>query len=297
MENHEKNKIERSALRWFHTPAVHQPSMVLGFTGWMDGGNVSSGTVDYLRVRFGAMPFASIEPDGFYIFNMPGSMEQVALFRPRVRYVDGLTVEYDYPSNIFYADPEGRLILFIGKEPHLGWDTFAEFFLEICRKLSIQRILFVGSVAGLCPHTREPRIICSISRPELKPLVDKKGFHPSQYEGPASFATHLTQRAAENGFDMINLVAEIPIYLQGYNPKAIETTVRCVSSILELHLPCDDLRTLSDEYERRVTELVKQQPELAARVEQLEESYDNEVFNTELEDLKQWLQHRGLRLD
>lgn len=287
----------RSELRWFHTPTTRQPALVIGLSGWMDGGSVSTGTVDYLRVRTGALPFACIEPDGFYILNMPGSMEQAALFRPRVRHLDGLAAEYDYPANIFYADPDGRLLLFSGKEPHLLWDRFASHFLDVCRQLNVQRMLFVGSVASLCPHTREPRVICSMSRPELKKLLDKKGFHPSNYEGPASFATHLCHRAAENGVDMINLIAEIPLYLQGYNPKAVETTVRCVSSLLELHLACDDLRALSDEYERRVTELVKQQPELAARVEQLEESYDNEVFDTEMEDLKQWLQHRGLRLD
>ena len=73
--------------------------------------------------------------------------------------------------------------------------------------------------------------------------------------------------------------------------------VRCISSILGLHLICDDLRALGEEYEKRVSELVSQQPDLAQRVEQLEESYDNEVFNTELQDLKSWLHNRGIRLD
>jgi chaperonin cofactor prefoldin len=64
-----------------------------------------------------------------------------------------------------------------------------------------------------------------------------------------------------------------------------------------LHLVCDDLRALGEEYEKRVSELVGQQPDLAERVEQLEESYDNEVFDTELGELKSWLHRRGIRLD
>jgi hypothetical protein len=101
----------------------------------------------------------------------------------------------------------------------------------------------------------------------------------------------------ERQLDMLSLIAEIPVYLQGYNPKCIETMVRCVSSLLGLHLVCDELRALGDEYEKRVTELVGQQPDLAQRVEKLEESYDNEVFDNELDELKTWLHRRGIRLD
>jgi hypothetical protein len=70
-----------------------------------------------------------------------------------------------------------------------------------------------------------------------------------------------------------------------------------MSGLLELHLSCDDLRSLSDEFERRVGELVQQQPDLAQRVQQLEEIYDHEIFETELSDLKNWLYQRGIRLD
>jgi len=96
---------------------------------------------------------------------------------------------------------------------------------------------------------------------------------------------------------MVVLTAEITAYLQGYNPRAVEAAVRYMSGLLELHLSCDDLRSLSDEFERRVGELVQQQPDLAQRVQQLEEIYDHEIFETELSDLKNWLHQRGIRLD
>ncbi|HDS85701.1 MAG TPA: PAC2 family protein [Phycisphaerales bacterium] len=284
-------------LNIYHEPTVHHPSLVIGFEGWMDGGDVSTGAVDYLRIKLGALPFATIEPDGFYILNMPGPMELASLFRPHVRYEDGLIKQYDYPTNRFFVQSDYNLMLFSGKEPNLDWDRFSKAILSLSKRFGIQRILYVGSVAGLAPHSRDPRIMCTLSDPELKSLADKMGFHASQYEGPGSFVTHLTHRAAEEQIDVIGLVAEIPAYLQGYNPKCIETMVRCVSSILGLHLICDDLRALGEEYEKRVSELVSQQPDLAQRVEQLEESYDNEVFNTDLEDLKSWLHSRGIRLD
>lgn len=284
-------------LRLFHEPVVDKPSLVIGFDGWMDGGDVSTGTLDYLRIKLGALPFGAIDPDGFYVLTVPGPLELSSVFRPHVRYEDGVIKQYDYPDNRFFVQTDYRLMLFSGKEPNLDWDRYAEAIFSVCARFSVQRILYVGSVGGLAPHSRDPRILCMLSRPELRELTDKMGFHPSQYEGPGSFVTHLTQRAADRQIEMVGLVAEVPVYLQGYNPKCVETMVRCVSSLLGLHLVCDDLRALGEEYERRVSELVEQQPDLAERVEQLEESYDNEVFDTELGELKSWLHRRGIRLD
>ena len=66
----------------YHDPKLQQPSLVIGFDGWMDGGNVSTGTIDYLRLKLEALPLGSIDPDGFYILNIPGPMEMAALFDP-----------------------------------------------------------------------------------------------------------------------------------------------------------------------------------------------------------------------
>lgn len=284
-------------MRISYEPVVNNPTLVVGFTGWMDGGDVSTGTVDYLRIKLGALPFASIEPEGFYVLNVPGPIEISSAFRPHVRYQDGVIMQYDYPANQFFVQADYNLMLFCGKEPNMEWERYAEAMFTVCERYGVARILFVGSVAGLAPHSRDPRILYTLSRAELRGLTDKMGFHPSQYEGPGSFVTHLMQRAAQRQVDMIGLIAETPVYLQGYNPKCVETMVRCVSSLMGLHLICDDLRALGEEYEKRVSELVSQQPDLAERVEQLEESYDNEVFDTEMSELKTWLHRRGIRLD
>jgi len=36
---------------------------------------------------------------------------------------------------------------------------------------------------------------------------------------------------------------------------------------------------------------------LAANIQKLEEDYDNEIFNNDMGDLKDWLQQQGVRLD
>ncbi|MCE5186979.1 MAG: PAC2 family protein [Planctomycetaceae bacterium] len=286
-----------SDITYFHEPKLKKCTLIVGLSGWMDGGDVSTGSMEYLKLKLGAVPFATLNENGFYILNFPGSMEYASLFRPFVKFEEGVIESFDYPKNNFSIDPERGIILFEGQEPNINWSRYADNLLELCQKFNVEMVLFIGSVTGIIPHTREARITCSISNEKLRRLLDKKGFHFSNYEGPSSFIIYLLDRCGHVGLDMISLVAEVPAYVQGYNPKSIETAMRFISGILGLQLDCEDLRVLGDEFEKRVTDLVAKEPELLERVQQIEEIYDNEVFDSEMGELKLWLQRRGVRLD
>ena len=69
-------------LRLEDCPTMDNATLVLSFTGWMDGGNVSTGTVERLVDLLSARQVAQIDPEPFYIYNFPGPMEVAALFRP-----------------------------------------------------------------------------------------------------------------------------------------------------------------------------------------------------------------------
>src|SRR3954471_12283718 len=88
-----------------NAPVLKNATLLLALTGWMDGGEVSTGTVKQLmRGRQGVREIARIEPEDFYIYNFPGSMEVAALFRPHVKYEDGVVDELEFPTNVFLAD-------------------------------------------------------------------------------------------------------------------------------------------------------------------------------------------------
>jgi proteasome assembly chaperone (PAC2) family protein len=263
----------------------------------MDGGDVATGTVGYLIRRLDAQPLAEITSEGFYILNMPGMMEVAALFRPHVRIKDGLIQFMGLPTNSFYYHAPTRLILFVGREPNLCWDRFAESIFQACHRFSVRRIYTIGSVSSLVPHSREPRLLCTVSSQPLRESMQHYGVRFTEYEGPASTVTYLTYKAPRHGIECINLIATIPAYVQGSNPRCIEAMTRRLVGMLQIELDLSDLRAVADEFERRVGELVQQQPELAKKVSKLEEDYDNEVFESELGDLKQWLEEKGIRLD
>lgn len=224
-------------------------------------------------------------------------METSALFRPHVTIREGLIEGYQPPVSRFYSCPADRLILFEGREPNLRWPEYAECILSLAEEFNAEVIYFIGSVAGVVPHTRDPRLFASVSRPEVQERIERIGARPSNYEGPASFITHLMHLAGQRGVDLYSLVAEIPAYIRGSNPRCIEAMVRRLAAILEIQVETEDLRAASDEFERKINRLAAKREELGELIEKLESEYDNELFDTQMSDLKDWLEERGLRLD
>jgi proteasome assembly chaperone (PAC2) family protein len=284
-------------LEIYKKPNCFNPPLLIGLSGWMDGGEVSTGTFKCLIDKLKAVKFAEIKPRGFYVFNIPGSMEFNSLFRPYTKIKDGQIVGYEIPTNTFYYSSSANLVLLLGKEPNLLWEEYAECIFTLCTQLNIDMIYFIGSVAGLVPHTREPRLFCSVSNEKLKDTFRHYGVHLTNYEGPASVITYLTASCAELDINMVSMVATVPAYVQGNNPKCIAAITKRLAGMLKLQVELDDMQALSDEFERKLNEIVQAQPELATNISKLEEDYDNEIFNNEMGELKNWLQQQGIKVD
>lgn len=261
-------------------PTFRAGTMLLALTGWMDGGDVSTGTIGQIMRGRSPVEVARIDPRGFYIESFPASMEMAALLRPHVRYVGGLIEAYETASNLVRCDPGAELAFFSGREPHLEWGAFADAVYEAAHALAVSRIIFVGSFGGAVPHTREPRLYGSVSHRHLLDLLHGNALRPSSYEGPASFATHLLSRAPREEIEMLSLVAEIPGYLQGTNPMCIAAVCRRLARILRIPIDVESLRQAATDWELRVTEAVADNDELASTIRSMEEQYDSELIET-----------------
>ncbi|MFO0876165.1 MAG: PAC2 family protein [Gemmataceae bacterium] len=272
------NEGPAELLRIHQRISLDRATLVLAFSGWMDGGDVSTGTVERLVDLLEARRFAEIDPEPFYVFNAPGPMDVAALFRPRIRIEDGLVANLDLPTNYFYVHEPANLLLFLGKEPNLRWRTFADCLLQLTDQVGVKRAIFVGSFGGAVPHTREPRLHVTCSEERLLAAMEQFGIRRTDYEGPGSFASYLLTRAPSHGLEMTSLVAEIPGYLQGRNPMSIEAVTRRLAKILQLPLELGELRTESTEWELEVSRAVDKSKELRRTVRQLEEAYDDELL-------------------
>lgn len=299
-------------------PTVNNPPMVLGFTGWMDGGRVSTGTIGYLDDKLAATVFAEIKPMDFYILHFPVStipislyteqgravltsvnpMEFAAMFRPHTRISNGIIEELEYPQNEFSCSESSNLILFSGEEPHIRWGTYCEYLFQVAEDFGVQEIYFVGSVAGSVPHTREPRVRGSASSQALKAGLDAAGVEYSDYEGPASIVTSLTYQASERGISMRSLVVEVPHYpfleMSTY-PRSILKVASVLNVLLGLELDLTDLQDATEAADAKLNAIMEDHDEFRELVRKLEEAYDSEEPTPDEDLLKRLLD--GIDLD
>lgn len=284
-------------LQYDKLPKMPGARMVLALDGWMDGGEVSTGTLGWLIGQLGADEVAAMQPDPFYLVNFPGSMEVTAMFRPHVNIEDGQIETYQEPTNTFYLSKEHNLVMFQGEEPNNAWQLYTDCVFHVAKEIGVESIYFIGSFGGTVPHTREPRLFATVSEESIKPGLETLGIKFSNYEGPASVATHMLTRAKDAEMTMANLSAEIPAYIEGINAKSIEAVARKLAAILDLTLDFDKLRKNSDRWERKLTKAVSKKEELLEHIQKLEEDYDHEVFDTQMGDLKDFLKKQGVRVD
>ena len=79
--------------------------------------------------------------------------------------------------------------------------------------------------------------------------------------------------------------------------RCIESVTRRLAGMLELQIDLEDLRRQSDRLEEHVNRALEKHPDLKERIAQLEKHYDNDVLDTQMTDLKEWLERKRIRLD
>lgn len=289
--------MDSKSLRIDEWPQMQNARMLLGFSGWMDGGEVSTGTIDYLVGALDAVPFAEILPEDFYIYNFPGSMELAALFRPHARIEDGLVQVFEEPANTFYYAADHNLVLFRGKEPNIRWREFSESMLSVAAEANVEEIYYIGSVGGLVPHTREPVYWTTMTDENFREPLVAEGFNPTNYEGPSSFSTYLITRATERSLRMASCIMGIPSYVDGRNAKCIESMVRKIRAILGLTIDLADLEAESAEFLEKLNKAVSNDSKFAEKVRQLEAFYDQELEPASDEDVRAWFERQDLEMN
>lgn len=272
-------------------------TLIVALRGWMDAGEVSSGTAQWVIDESGAREIGRIDGEPFLIRSFPGSIEIAAMFRPRIRVEKGRIDTIEEASNLFYYSREHRLGLFLADEPHLNWRLFRKAFFEAAVRLGVGQVLFLGAIGGPMPHTREPRIFTAASSSAMLETLTAMGMIPVDYAGPSSFASYCLSHAREAGIEAGMMAVEVPAYIQGRNPRGMLAALRIISTLTGFAEGLEGLRKACDHWEKRVSEAADEHPELADQIRQLEEDFDHDLFNTQMADLKDWLEEKGLRVD
>jgi proteasome assembly chaperone (PAC2) family protein len=264
---------------WDH-PQNDEIFMVAGWRQWADGGSVSSGLPEYLIQLTQARQIGQIRPDGFYMFQFPGTHD---LVRPVIRFKNGYPQSIETPENrLFYAEVNGHgIVIFLGDEPHLDIERYTQAFLEIARKLRVKRIIGLGGVYGEFPYEKERSISGSYSLRRMKAEMQDLALQLTNYEGGASIGSYICRRAGERRMEYVGMYAFIPMFdfsnaaqlshrLQIENDyMAWLAVMRRVNYMTKVNFDLSDLIQKSQEEIRdigtKVEELDKMAPQLGLR--------------------------------
>jgi len=185
--------------------------MIAGWRQWADAGDVSSGLPKYLVEQTLARRIGEIAPEGFYLFQIPGAHH---LLRPVVKLSEGYRESLEHRSNeFFYAGDDTKgFVVFLGEEPHLNEERYAEAFFDAVEALGVKQVAALGGVHAPVPYNKERDISCVYSLPGLKAALSEYAVRFSDYEGGTTISTYLADKAESRGIEFFSFYAFVPAY-------------------------------------------------------------------------------------
>lgn len=277
-------------------PKAKRIDMIAGWRQWADAGAMSSGLPQYIIDQSKARKIGSIKPDGFYLFQIPGTHD---LVRPVVQFDEGYPMSVESRSNDLYysGDDQHGTLIFLGDEPHLDVERYTDAFLHLAEAFKVNRIIGFGGVYGELPYDKERMVSCSYSLPELKEEMEEFAVNFSDYHGGASIGSYLCRRAGERGIEFVGLYAFVPIY-DFSKLSSIGSTLRIeddyaawlgvmrrVKYMLKLDFDLSDLERKNERLrgmmDAKIEELVNTAPQLGVReyLNELSAAFTEMSFN------------------
>lgn len=291
-------------------PQAEELYMIAGWHQWADAGAISSGLPQYLIQYTGASKIGEIKPNGFYLFQIPGTHH---LLRPEIKLDQGYRQTLQTRKNeLFYIGNDQKgLVIFLGDEPHLAVDEYAEAFFDIVEELDVKRVAALGGVYGPVPYDKDREIACVYSLPYLKEELSEYAVRFSDYEGGVTIGSYLLDQAEERGLEYFAFYGFVPAYdlsqnqsapLQGLrienDYKAWYDIMRRLSHMFGLEYSLSDLDESSDELTNsmsaKIDELEQKLPQLKVReyIEKVSDDFTetsfmplSDVWKRELDDL------------
>ncbi len=255
-------------LEFSETPTCEELYLIAGWRQWADGGNVSSALPQHLIDQTNARKIGQIRPDPFYIFQVPGAQHYL---RPEIKLQDGYRVELQARRNEIYfsGDAHKGLVIFLGDEPHLSVERYAEAFFNIALELKVKRVAAIGGVYAPVPYDKDRQISCTYSLPSMKKELAEYAVQFSNYEGGVSIGSYLADRAEQLGIEYICFYAMVPMYdfsalsalveaiTIGNDHKAWYDVMRRLNYMFKLGLDLSDLEEQSRELVRSVAKQIE----------------------------------------
>lgn len=255
-------------------PALRSPVMVIAFSGWNDAAEAATGAISHLLASWSDPDFevaseliADVDPEDFYDFQVN---------RPMI-YVDESSVRnLTWPGTQIFGlrtpSLEHDFVVVRGVEPSMKWKSFTADLLDLADDLEIDLVITMGSMLADTPHTRPITVSGSGAHPDI---AQRLGVEISKYEGPTGILGVIQDACVRRGIDAVSLWAAVPHYASSSpSPKATLALIHALEDFLEISIPQGTLPEESTSWEKEVSEMAKEDSDVAEYVKALEESKD-----------------------
>jgi proteasome assembly chaperone (PAC2) family protein len=280
----------------FDIPKADKLYMIAGWRQWADAGSISSGLPKYLIQKMNARKIGAISPEGFYLFQIPGTHD---LVRPVVKFKEGFPEYLQKQSNEFFfsGDQKVGLVIFLGDEPHLDAERYISAFLYVAKSLDIKRIVGVGGVYGELPYNKERMISSIYSHAHIRTELNELNVNLSDYQGGASIGSYLCKKAIEENLQYVSFYGFVPTYnfsmmVQGINGISIENDfmawlgiLRRIKHMLDLDIDLSELELKSENLikvmDDKIDEIEEKTPDLNVReyLERIDNEFEEKLFH------------------
>ena len=250
---------------WYRKPLLSEPVAILAFEGWSDAGNTATGCIENISCTYDVEPFAELDSDSFYNYQMRRPIVEVKDFGER---------EFHWPQTSFYSIEDYKLkkdlILVFGEEPSMRWKEYAKNIKDVLVELGVKRAITLGAFFGQVAHTLPVPIFGVSTDPTFH---SRYNILNPNYSGPTGITSVVGQTLSESEIETTGLWAAVPHYLSsGGYPKGMSALMNKTSEILKIDIDDSGIQTEGQQFEVKINKAMENSEDLAEYVSRLEES-------------------------
>lgn len=254
-------------IRYHDEAQLREPVLIAALAGWNDAADAATTAIKHLTDLWKPKLIAEIDIEEFLVYTET---------RPTIKLTDGIQRDIVWPTCKFFSYQPSYLgydvILYLGAEPQLKWQTFSKLFLDVCRHYHVSEVVLLGALLADVPHSIAVPMSGTATNAELQERLKEMDVRGSRYEGPTGMIGVLQDACKRAAIPATSLWAAAPHYLAATpNIKVTSALLTYVNTYMSLGLNLSDIQGDALRFEEQITALVARDPEASAYVHRLEE--------------------------
>ncbi len=189
-------------------PKLKKPHALSMLQPWIDVGNVGTLTLSWLETHFEAKELARL--------SRPGNFFDFTRYRPTIYLKEGRRQVTIPNTCVTYSKQKtGNDFLFLHLlEPHNHSEVYVDSVSRLLARFGVERYCLLGSMYDYVPHTKPLLITGGAVGEKTQQELEKLGIESSDYQGPTTITSLVSQQALEMKIETMSLIVHLPQYAQ-----------------------------------------------------------------------------------